>query len=35
MSKVIIEHNMKGNLTVQNNQMGAVFTISLKSKDEN
>ncbi|WP_404319449.1 ATP-binding protein [Malaciobacter canalis] len=35
MSKVIIEHNMKGNLTVQNNQIGAVFTISLKSKDEN
>ncbi|AXH11151.1 PAS domain-containing sensor histidine kinase [Halarcobacter bivalviorum] len=33
MSKMIIEQNMKGNLSVRNSQNGAVFTISLKSKE--
>ena len=35
MSKMIIEHHMKGSLTVRNNQDGAVFTISLKMEGEN
>ncbi len=34
MSKLIIEHHMKGSLIVQNNNEGAVFTISLKAENE-
>ncbi|WP_417328448.1 PAS domain-containing sensor histidine kinase [Halarcobacter sp.] len=33
MSKMIIEKNMKGTLSVRNSQSGAVFTISLKSEE--
>jgi len=33
MSKVIIEQNMGGSLTVENGKEGAVFTISLKKED--
>ena len=35
MSKMIIEHHMKGSLTVRNNEDGAVFTISLKVEGKN
>ena len=34
MSKIIIEHHMKGSLSVQNNQDGAIFTISLKAENK-
>jgi len=34
MSKMIIEQNLDGDLGVQNNEKGAVFTISLNIVEE-